>query len=275
MSQNRVFNYRFIKPDPAKDFKFKAIVPLEPQAPLPAEMNLTVRPNYPAIYDQGQVGSCTGNAGSAVKEQITRKYKPDYPATSRLGFYYCERDLDGTTGSDAGSDGKSSAEVLMRVGIGPESMWPYIEAKVFDRPTEDYYREAANHKIGAYYFFNHDTRLMQQCLANGYGFVFGLWVPRWLMEPAFNGFVTDPSKHNVFMDGGQKAGHQLSCFGYRRIKGILYFLVRNSWGVSWPPKKYNETGLSPGHFWLDARFLQSPQWTDNALTYRLAKEPGI
>ena len=46
------------------------------------------------IYDQGQLGSCTGNAiGCAIQfERLKQKRKPDF-IPSRLFIYYNERDM--------------------------------------------------------------------------------------------------------------------------------------------------------------------------------------
>src|SRR5580765_8493745 len=56
------------------------------------------------IYDQGQLGSCTGNAiGCAIQfERLKQKRKPDF-IPSRLFIYYNERDMEGTITSDSGA----------------------------------------------------------------------------------------------------------------------------------------------------------------------------
>jgi C1A family cysteine protease len=48
------------------------------------------------IYDQGQLGSCTGNAiACAIQfDRLKQKRKPDF-IPSRLFIYYNERDIEG------------------------------------------------------------------------------------------------------------------------------------------------------------------------------------
>ena len=70
--------------------------------PLPHEYDL--RPSMPPVYDQGQLGSCTGNAiAGAMEYERDRQGLPDF-VPSRLFIYYNERALEGTVSSDAGAD---------------------------------------------------------------------------------------------------------------------------------------------------------------------------
>ncbi len=57
--------------------------------PLPHEYDL--RPSMPPVYDQGQLGSCTGNAiAGAMEYEWDRQGLPDF-VPSRLFVYYNER----------------------------------------------------------------------------------------------------------------------------------------------------------------------------------------
>ena len=65
---------------------------------------IDMRDKCPEIYNQGELGSCTANAiGFAfqfdeMKEKSGSEFRP-----SRLFIYYNERDMEGTTGIDAGA----------------------------------------------------------------------------------------------------------------------------------------------------------------------------
>ena len=56
-----------------------------------------LRPHCPPVYDQGQLGSCTGNAiaGAVQFDREKQKLKPDF-VPSRLFIYYGERVIEGT-----------------------------------------------------------------------------------------------------------------------------------------------------------------------------------
>jgi hypothetical protein len=78
------------------------VAPVVQLKKLPLRVNL--RPQCPkVIYDQGQLGSCTGNAiARAIQvERLKQKRKSDF-IPSRL-FIYNERDMEGTIDSDSGA----------------------------------------------------------------------------------------------------------------------------------------------------------------------------
>src|SRR5207248_878049 len=68
-------------------------------AQLPPSVDL--RSGCPPVYDQGQLGSCTGNAIAAAIEFDQMKQKvADVFVPSRLFIYYNERVMEGTVGQD-------------------------------------------------------------------------------------------------------------------------------------------------------------------------------
>src|SRR6266542_7080045 len=77
----------------ARDNMYAA--PMAAMVALPAKANL--RPHCPPVYDQGQLGSCTGNAiaGAIQFDREKQKLKPDF-VPSRLFIYYNERVIEGT-----------------------------------------------------------------------------------------------------------------------------------------------------------------------------------
>src|ERR1700691_5417909 len=68
---------------------------------LPASADL--RAGCPAVYDQGELGSCTANAIGAAIEFDQMKQKLAASTPSRLFIYYNERALEGTIDSDCGA----------------------------------------------------------------------------------------------------------------------------------------------------------------------------
>ena len=57
------------------------------------------RGEMPPVYDQGQLGSCTANAVGAALEYDGMLDGASPVTPSRLFIYYCERRLEGSTGS--------------------------------------------------------------------------------------------------------------------------------------------------------------------------------
>src|SRR6266480_4518671 len=68
---------------------------------LPSQVDLA--PLCPAVYDQGDLGSCTANAIAAAFEFEMKKQELADFMPSRLFIYYYERALEGSISEDAGA----------------------------------------------------------------------------------------------------------------------------------------------------------------------------
>jgi hypothetical protein len=88
-------------------------------AALPAMIDL--RPQCPAVYDQGQLGSCTGNAWAGMVEFLFLKQGLTDFTPSRLFIYYNERVIDGD-GSISAHTRSATARVLL--GSCPDRRGP-------------------------------------------------------------------------------------------------------------------------------------------------------
>ncbi|WP_244464372.1 hypothetical protein [Candidatus Liberibacter africanus] len=90
---------------------------------LPPKVDLT--PSFPA-YNQGHIGSCTANAlaGAIEYQRIAHSEKPDF-VPSRLFIYYNERCIEGHVNYDSGAMLRDGIKVLHKIGVCPESEWPY------------------------------------------------------------------------------------------------------------------------------------------------------
>ncbi len=123
----------------ARDHMYAA--PVEMMAKLPSKVDL--RPNCPPVYDQGQLGSCTGNAiaGAVQFDREKQKLKPDF-VPSRLFIYYGERVIEGTVNSDAGAQIRDGIKVVAKQGVPPETDWPYDITKFADKPPPKAFTDA-------------------------------------------------------------------------------------------------------------------------------------
>ena len=82
----RIYGWKPDLPD-QRDFKYKLVTPMV----LPPSIDLRTSGFMPAVYDQGQAGSCTANAISGAFEFGLIKQKIVDFMPSRLFVYYNER----------------------------------------------------------------------------------------------------------------------------------------------------------------------------------------
>lgn len=89
-------------------------------AKLPKKVDL--RPNYPPVLNQAELGSCTANAIAAAHQfDQMKQNKPKVFTPSRLFIYYNEREMEGTVNQDAGAMIRDGIKSLVKQGAAPES----------------------------------------------------------------------------------------------------------------------------------------------------------
>ena len=232
-----------------RDYQYAA--PIAAIGTLPGNIDFTSA--CPAVYDQGQLGSCTANAiaGAIQFEQMKQNLAQIF-TPSRLFIYYNERDMEGTVNSDSGAqirDGMKSAGLL---GDCPEDMWSYIIANFAEKPSDACYQTALQHKAILYQRVVRDLIQMKGCLASGYPFVFGFTVYESFetQQVAQTGHAPMP-QHREKMLGG----HAVMAVGYDDAN--QRFIVRNSWGTSWGMQGY----FTLPYAYFTSRNLSSDFWT--------------
>ncbi len=211
-----------------------------------------LRPGCPAVYDQGDLGSCTANAiGAAIEfDQIKQNLTPFTP--SRLFIYYNERALEGTIDTDSGAQIRDGIKTVASQGACPETMWPYVEESFASRPPAPCYKYARLHPAVQYERVAQDVGQLKACLAAGYPFVFGFTVYESFESGAVakSGIVPMPAQPEIAL-----GGHAVMAVGYD--DGVERFLVRNSWGSGWGvegyftmPYEYLTNGDLADDFWV-------------------------
>lgn len=236
IKHSRVLNWKRDLPHPG-DRHWKDYAPRK--WVLPSRVDL--REYFPPIQDQGQMGSCTGNALAAALGYLEMKGDPNftYPATagfdavSRLFIYWKERVLEGDAYLDQGAMIRSGITALMQTGACTEKGWPYDEEHLFMRPTKEQFSEAWKHRLkDALRLDNRRLSQLRNCLAQGTPFVFGITVYSSFFSVKSDGLVpTPPLVYDEIM-----GGHALCAVGYDDIRKV--FIVRNSWGSSWGENGY-------------------------------------
>lgn len=209
---------------------------------LPAKVDLSaIKPGMPGVYDQGEIGSCTGNAIAAAVEYVLRRQ----PATrefvpSRLFIYYNERYIEGTVASDAGAEIRDGIKAVAQWGVcsespqaDPAAVWPYRIDQFTVHPPTECYTAALRDLVRNYSRVSQDLPSMQRCLAGGWPIVFGFSVYASFEsdEVARTGIVPMPGTTEA-----QEGGHAVLCVGYD--DSTKMFKVRNSWGPGWGDRGY-------------------------------------
>jgi C1A family cysteine protease len=115
---------------------------------LPSKVDL--RQWFSPIEDQGQIGSCTANAGIGLLEYFERKAHNNHVDASRLFLYKVTRNLLHWTG-DTGAYLRSTMKALVCFGAPPEEYWPYNTADYDKEPTAFMYAFADNFEAIKYY----------------------------------------------------------------------------------------------------------------------------
>ena len=205
---------------------------------LPKTVDL--RPFCSPVEDQGQLGSCTGNAVAGLIEYLNRKANRNLDV-SRLFIYYEERVLIGTVNYDSGAYIRDGIKVVNKLGAPLESIWPYNINKYTTRPNAAAYTDAARRKAGSYEKCANFTAV-KNALARGFPVVVGFDVYDSFYNIGSNGVMTYPNTAREQLLGG----HAVVLVGYDDNRNA--FIARNSWGRSW--------GLQ-GYFYMPYRVIQN------------------
>ena len=206
---------------------------------------------FSPIEDQGNLGSCTANAGVGLVEYFERRAFGKHVDASRLFLYKATRNLMKEKG-DTGAFLRSTMGALVLFGVPPEEYWPY-KIESFDKePTAFCYAFAQNYQSMSYYRLDPPGTTPNQLLtriktnlAAGLPSMFGFTVYSSISQAGnADGKIPFPTK-------GEKieGGHAIVVAGYddtMKIKNNINgstettgaFLIRNSWGTDWGQDGY-------------------------------------
>jgi C1A family cysteine protease len=206
------------------------------------------------IEDQGQLGSCTGNAVAGVVEYLDRKSGKNLDV-SRLFIYYEERLLEGTVTQDAGAYIRDGIKVVNKKGAPLESIWPYNINKFATKPNLLAYSDAAKRKAGTYEKCA-NFAAVKNALARGFPVVIGFDVYESFYNITSNGIMPYPNVNREQLLGG----HAVALVGYN--DNTNRFIARNSWGTDWGDH---------GYFYMPYQVIQNSNmssdfWTITSIT---------
>lgn len=244
-------HFGWIRDNPdARDVMYAA--PPEVLAKLPAAVDL--RPQCPPVYDQGQLGSCTGNAIAGaiqfdrLKQGLDKSFVP-----SRLFIYYNERVIEGTVDSDSGAQIRDGIKSVSKQGACSETDWPYDIGAFRTKPSPKAYEGALQDRAVSYSRITQNLQQLKGCLASGFPFVFGFTVYDSFesAEVAKTGVLQMPDLATESVLGG----HAVLAVGYD--DKAQRFIVRNSWGSHWGMKGY----FTIPYLYLADHHLSSDMWS--------------
>ena len=208
--------------------------------------------------NQGQEGSCCGNAGASKIDLDYRQFS-DWPnrliqpaqfEASAEFVYLCDLIADGNLGTDAGSSLHQTAMTISQKGACTNTLMPYSDSQFSTAPTAAQYAAGLLYRMDPYHFLP-DLAAMKACLAPsaagpGHSFIFGINVyDSFEADWAKPGFMPMPNLATENYLGGH-AQHAIAFddtikFPDGSTGGIL---VQNSWG----DKDVWTSGIdAPGH----------------------------
>lgn len=221
-------------------------------------VNLRDNADFP-VYDQGDIGSCVGNAVAYCIEYAMRR-RPNDPAVadfiekdrvftpSRLFIYYGAREIIGLTKEDSGCHIRDACKVVYNLGAPRETGWKYNPYRFAQQPPPHSYRSAPFHKITSYRAVKINIDDVRLAIAEGFPVVGGIAVYRSFFNDAM-GNIPMPDWRTERLLGW----HAVVFNSFDDATARLGF--RNSWG-QWAidghgtlPYDYINDGLA-GDFWL-------------------------
>ena len=245
--------------------------PMQHLHKLPPSVDLRPQISF-APYDQGRIGSCTGNAiaGAIQFDRAKIGNTPDF-TPSRLFIYYNERAMEHTVPVDAGARIRDGIKSVAKQGACKEATWTYddtpadqqtqmfaADAKPATKPPAGAYHEAEVYRAVSYLRVQPSLPQMKGCLAEGFPFVLGFTVYNSMWDANDNPVTVLPMPSGVDFVAG---GHAVLVVGYDDAK--QWFIIRNSWG----PNVQDH-----GHFYMPYAYavgsgLASDFWTVRGMTH--------
>jgi C1A family cysteine protease len=200
-----------------------------PHGPLPDEVDL--RPDAPAVRDQGNEGSCTG-FGSTGALMALRKIR-GCPAIqlSPQWAYYNARVIEGSTDQDDGAQIRDVIDGLRKVGAAPEEDWPYVAGQFAGPPPEACAADALKDQVLSAWRVDINPDQVMAALAQKLPIVLGISVYSSFEDIGRDGKVPMPSKRERL-----EGGHCMWASGYS--KKHEFVIVQNSWNTSFGDDGY-------------------------------------
>lgn len=226
-----------------------------PLKPVPDGMTqFSLRGEDPAPpYDQGQLGSCTGNGVAGVVAFRRKQLGLPVWIPSRLYIYFWERFIEGTVGQDSGAEIRDGIKVVAKRGAPPEDLWPYDIRRFTEQPPAEAEQRGATDRVLKYARVHQSSVAIKRWIYNGFPVVFGFTVYESFESDtvARTGQVPYPSTTEQVL-----GGHCVVLIGWNDTMPVTrpvpqqgMYEVRNSWGTGWG---------DGGYCWMPSQYILNP-----------------
>jgi C1A family cysteine protease len=193
------------------------------------------------IDDQGNLGSCTGNAIAGAIDLVANQER-HAERVSRLFIYYQERVIEGDITQDNGAYIADGITACRTTGACLETLWPYTISKFAVKPNTAAYTDAGHRKITTASKCANFASVKNALATNNpvvIGFdVYSSFESGTWWQPRGTGLMPYPNVAREPLLGG----HAVCLVGYNdNLSGPAgrgYFIARNSWGTSWGQQGY-------------------------------------
>jgi C1A family cysteine protease len=208
-----------------RDYKYQLTTRTSPNS-------IDLRKYCSPIENQGNLGSCTGQAIAGAIELLNKR-NGNYRDISRLFIYYYERLILGTVNYDSGAYIRDGIKSTNKYGASLESLWPHDIRKYKQEPITEAKNDALNRKVTRYERLTNLDGFID-ALTNGYPIIMGFNVYTSFMSNnvARTGVMPYPNTKRERLLGG----HAVLIVGYNKTKKV--FIARNSWGTGWGDRGY-------------------------------------
>ena len=210
------------------------------------------------IEDQGQLGSCTGNAIAGAIELLQNRENRTLDI-SRLFIYYYERLIEGTVNYDSGAYIRDGIKACYTYGAPNENLWPYNISKFRIKPSTAAINDAAKRKVKLYQRAA-DFNAVIDAVTSGYPVIIGFNVYSSFdtKEVARTGVMPYPNVNRERLLGG----HAVLIVGYNKNNNT--FIVRNSWGRYWGDN---------GYFYMPFQVIQNTRMSSDFWVIKSISNP--
>ena len=204
---------------------------------------IDLRPYCSAIEDQGNLGSCTGNAIAGAIELLNKRNKKANDI-SRLFIYYYERLIENTINFDSGAYIRDGIKSCYTYGAPLENYWPYDITKYKIKPNNNAILDARKRKVTLYERVKDHAGCLD-AINNGYPVTIGFDV-----YSSFETSIVENTGMMPFPNISKErllGGHAVLLVGYDKAR--QYYIARNSWGANWGDR---------GYFYMPFRVITTP-----------------
>lgn len=217
-----------------------------------------LRPFCTLIEDQGNLGSCTGQAIAGAIEYLNKKNGKTNDV-SRLFIYYWERVMLGTVNYDSGAYIRDGIKSVFTYGAPLENLWPYIISRFRNRPSIAAMNDGSRRKVMLYERAT-NFNAVKDALANGFPVTIGFYVYSSFMSRTVSttGMMPYPNIARERFLGG----HAVLLVGYD--DSTQRFIARNSWGTRWGDN---------GYFYMPYQVIQNTSMSEDFWVIKTVNNP--